>query len=74
MKTVLKKDEQVVLMIRPHWLVLTWPSLIAAAGIVIGSLIGSYGLLIPLVLLCFLWYKVFKFCHDSSSFTRLIKC
>lgn len=71
MKTVLKKDEQVVLMIRPHWLVLTWPSLIAAAGIVIGSLIGSYGLLIPLVLLCFLWYKVAERNNNLWAVTNL---
>jgi len=58
MRTKLKKGESVVLLIRPHWLVLFLPSLFAVAGLVVGILLGSYGYLIPLVPICYLWYKL----------------
>jgi uncharacterized membrane protein YdbT with pleckstrin-like domain len=71
MKTVLKNDEQVVLLIRPHWLVLAVPSLVAVAGLVLGIFIGSYGLLIPLVLICFLWYKIIQRNNNLWAVTNL---
>jgi len=71
MKTALKQDEQVVLLIRPHWLVLAVPSLIAVAGIVLGIFIGSYGLFIPLVLIFFLWYKVAQRNNNLWAVTNL---
>ena len=60
MRTKLKKDETVVLVIRPHWLILFLPSLYVVIGIIAGILIGSYGYFIPLVLLCYLGYKILQ--------------
>ena len=58
MRTTLKKDENVVLVIRPHWFVLVWPSLFVIVGIILGILIGSYGYIIPLLMLLNLGYKI----------------
>jgi uncharacterized membrane protein YdbT with pleckstrin-like domain len=71
MQTTLKKDENVVLVIRPHWFVLVWPSLFAIAGIILGILIGSYGYFIPLVLLLNLGYHVVQRSHNLWAVTNL---
>ncbi len=60
MRTKLKKGETVVLVIRPHWLVLVWPSLFLVIGIVLAILIGTYGFFIPLIPLCYLGYKIIE--------------
>jgi len=71
MKTKLKKDEKVVLLIRPHWLVLVVPSLFAVVGIVVGILIGTYGLLIPIVPILYLWYKIIERNNNLWAVTNL---
>ncbi|MCX6268065.1 MAG: PH domain-containing protein [Bacteroidetes bacterium] len=58
MRTKLKNEETVVLVIRPHWFTLVWPSLFAVAGIIAGVWIGGYGYIIPLVILLYLWYAI----------------
>ena len=58
MRTKLKDDENVILVIRPHWFTLVWPSLFALAGIIAGVWIGGYGYIIPLVILLYLWYTI----------------
>jgi len=71
MRTKLKKDETVVLVIRPHWLVLFLPSLYVVVGIIAGILIGSYGYFIPLVLLCYLGYKIVQRNNNLWAVTNL---
>jgi uncharacterized membrane protein YdbT with pleckstrin-like domain len=58
MRTTLKKDENVVLVIRPHWFVLVWPSFFVIVGIIVGILVGSYGYFIPIVMLLNLGYQI----------------
>ena len=71
MRTKLKKDETVVLVIKPHWLVLFLPSLYLVIGIIAGILIGSYGYFIPLVLLCYLGYKIIQRNNNLWAVTNL---
>ena len=71
MRTKLKKDEKVVLLIKPHWLVLVLPTLISIIGVVVGILIGSYGLLIPLAPILYLWYKIIERNNNLWAVTNL---
>ena len=71
MRTKLKKDESLVLVIRPHWFVLFLPSLYAVIGIIVGILIGSYGYFIPLVLICYLGYKIVQRNNNLWAVTNL---
>jgi uncharacterized membrane protein YdbT with pleckstrin-like domain len=60
MRTDLKKDENVVLVIRPHWLILVWPVILTVAGVILGIYLGGYGYIIPLVLTCYLLVKIIQ--------------
>jgi uncharacterized membrane protein YdbT with pleckstrin-like domain len=60
MKTQLKKDEKIILVTKPHWLTLVVPFLIMLIGSVIGFAIGSYGILLSLVLVCYFIYKIIQ--------------
>jgi uncharacterized membrane protein YdbT with pleckstrin-like domain len=71
MRTELKRDENVVLVIRPHWFILVWPTTLTLVGIVIGILIGSYGYLIPFVLLCYLGFKIVQRKNNLWAVTNL---
>lgn len=71
MRTQLKRDENVVLVIRPHWFILVWPTALTLVGIIIGILIGSYGFLIPFVLLCYLGFKVVQRKYNLWAVTNL---
>jgi len=71
MRTKLKVGERVVLVIRPHWLTLFLPIFFAVAGQVAGILIGTYGYLIPLVLICYLWYKIVERKNNLWAVTNL---
>ena len=71
MRTKLKKDETVILVIRRHWLVLFLPSLFVVIGIIVAILIGSYGYFIPLVLLCYLGYKIIQRNNNLWAVTNL---
>ena len=71
MRTKLKKDESVILVIRPHWLILFLPSLFVVIGIIAGILIGSYGYFIPLVLICYLGYKIIQRNNNLWAVTNL---
>lgn len=59
MKTNLKSNEQVVLLTREHGFVLVLPVCLFLLGLVIGILIGTYGYLIPIVLLIYFIYSIF---------------
>ena len=71
MRTELKKDENVVLLIRPHWFVLVWPTILSIIGIVLGILIGSYGYFIPVILICYLGYKIVQRNNNLWAVTNL---
>jgi len=58
MRTILKKSENVVLVIRPHWILLFWPVLFTIIAIVAGILIGDYGYIIPFIFACYTGYKM----------------
>ncbi len=71
MRTELKKDENVVLVIRPHWFILVWPTTLTFVGTIIGIFIGSYGFLIPFVLLCYLGFKIVERKNNLWAVTNL---
>jgi uncharacterized membrane protein YdbT with pleckstrin-like domain len=71
MRTELKRDENVVLLIRPHWFILVWPTTLALLGIIMGILIGGYGFLIPFVLLCYLGFKIVQRKNNLWAVTNL---
>jgi uncharacterized membrane protein YdbT with pleckstrin-like domain len=58
MKTQLKKNEKVVLEIRPHWLTLFQPFLLMLVGLAIGVFIGSYAYIISIIFIGFFIYKM----------------
>ena len=60
MKTQLKKDEEIILETKPHWLTLAGPFFLMLIGSVIGIVIGSYGLLILLVLAGYFIFKIIQ--------------
>jgi uncharacterized membrane protein YdbT with pleckstrin-like domain len=71
MRTDLKKDENVVLVIRPHWLMLVWPVILTVTGVVAGIYLGGYGYLIPLALICYLLYKIIQRNNNLWAVTNL---
>jgi uncharacterized membrane protein YdbT with pleckstrin-like domain len=58
MRTILKQGEKVVLVIRPHWILLFWPVLFTIIAIIAGILIGGYGYIIPFIFVCYTGYKM----------------
>jgi hypothetical protein len=60
MRTELKNDENVVIVIKSHWLIIVWPFVLAIAGLIAGILIGGYGFIIPVILICYLGYKIIQ--------------
>jgi uncharacterized membrane protein YdbT with pleckstrin-like domain len=60
MKTQLKKSEKIILVTKPHWLTLAIPFIIMLTGSIIGFVIGSYGMLLALVLVCYFIYKIIQ--------------
>ena len=71
MRTDLKKDEKLILLIRPHWFLLVWPAVFVIIGIVVGILIGGYGYLIPLVLICLFGCDIVKRNNNIWAVTNL---
>jgi uncharacterized membrane protein YdbT with pleckstrin-like domain len=75
MRTELKKDENVVLVIRPHWLLLVWPVILTVIGVILGIIIDHYGYvygyIIPFVLICNLWYKIIQRQNNLWAVTNL---
>jgi uncharacterized membrane protein YdbT with pleckstrin-like domain len=60
MKTQLKKGETVFLSTKPHWFTLGVPFLIMSAGLIIGILIRSYGIIVALISIVYYVYEVVK--------------
>ena len=71
MRTTLKENETVALVIKLHWFVLVLPSLIFLTGIVLAILIGNYGYILPLVTLCYLVYKIIERENNLWAVTSL---
>ncbi len=71
MRTDLKSNENLVLVIRPHWLTLGWTILLTVVGFIAGILIGSYAYFIPLVLICYLCYKIIERNNNLWAVTNL---
>jgi len=60
----------VALVIKPHWLILVIPALLAIAGLVGGILIAPYGLIIPLLLFGYLGYRVIERTNNIWAVTN----
>ena len=58
------------LVIKPHWLILVIPALLAIAGLVGGILIAPYGLIIPLLLFGYLGYRVIERTNNIWAVTN----
>lgn len=58
MRTELKKNEKVILIIKSHWIFMIWPFFLAIISIIIGFFLGGYGYIIPSILICYLLYKI----------------
>jgi uncharacterized membrane protein YdbT with pleckstrin-like domain len=71
MKTQLKKGEKIMLETKPHWLTLIVPCLIMLMGSIIGFAIGSYGLILPLVVVCYFIYKIIQRNNNIWAVTNL---
>ena len=71
MRTDLKNGENVVLVIKPHWLTLVWPVILSVTGVIAGIYLGGYGYIIPLVLICYLLYKIIQRNNNLWAVTNL---
>jgi len=71
MKTQLKKDEKVILVTKPHWFTMVLPFLILLIGAIIGFAIGTYGLLLVLVVICYFIYKIIERNNNIWAVTNL---
>lgn len=75
MRTELKKDENVALVIRPHWLLLVWPVILTVIGVILGIIINhygyAYGYIISFILICNLLYKIIQRNNNLWAVTNL---
>src|SRR5665647_2603470 len=71
MKTQLKKDEKVILVTKPHWFTMVLPFLILLIGAIIGFAVGTYGLLLVLVVICYFTYKIIDRNNNIWAVTNL---
>lgn len=71
MKTQLKKDEKVILVTKPHWFTMVLPFLILLIGAIIGFAVGTYGLLLVLVVICYFIYKIIERNNNIWAVTNL---
>ena len=71
MRTDLKNDENVVIVIRSHWLLIVWPFLLTVIGLIIGILLGGYAYIVPLILGCYLFYKIIQRKNNLWAVTNL---
>ncbi|MEI6684046.1 MAG: PH domain-containing protein [Bacteroidota bacterium] len=71
MKTKLKKDETVALLIRPHWFTLVFPVLLTAISMIPAILFQGYAYILPLGMVCYLGYKVTQRNNNIWAVTNL---
>jgi uncharacterized membrane protein YdbT with pleckstrin-like domain len=60
MKTLLKKDEIIVMKTKPHWYTLGIPFLIMLTGFLVGFLIGGYAFIVTLLSIGYFYYEIVK--------------
>jgi len=71
MRTDLKKGEIVALVIRSHWILLVGPILLTVLGFLLALLLGSYTYIIPVLLFCYLAYKILERNNNLWAITNL---
>jgi uncharacterized membrane protein YdbT with pleckstrin-like domain len=71
MKTELKKEEKIIFQTRPHWLILAGPGLLTLFAVVIGFLIGGYGILLGVVFIGYFTYKLIERNNNLWAVTNL---
>ncbi len=76
MKTTLKKDEKLILEIKPHWFTLVTPFFAMLLGLVLGGLlattsVGSLGLLLAVPFIGYFAYKVLDRNNNIWAVTNL---
>lgn len=54
----LKKQENVILETKPHWIVLALPFLLSLVAVIVGAYLGGYFLIVPLLCIAYLAYKI----------------
>lgn len=71
MRTDLKKNEKVILVIKSHWISMIWPFFLASIGVTIGIFLGGYGYIITAILICYLLYKIVERNNNIWAVTNL---
>jgi uncharacterized membrane protein YdbT with pleckstrin-like domain len=71
MRTELKNDENVVIVIKSHWLSIVWPFVLVIIGLIAGIIIGGYGFIIPVILICYLVYNIIQRNNNLWAVTNL---
>jgi len=71
MKTDLKKNEKVILVIKSHWISMVWPFFLVSIGVTIGIFLGGFGYIIPAILICYLLYKIVERNNNIWAVTNL---
>jgi uncharacterized membrane protein YdbT with pleckstrin-like domain len=71
MRTALKKDEKLALLIRPHWFTLVWPGVFVVITFIPAVFIGTVAFIVPFILLCFFGYKIIERRNNLWAVTNL---
>jgi len=71
MKTLLKKDEKIIMETNPHWLTLVSPFFVMLVVSILGIIIGSYGLLLVVVFVGYFIYKIIQRSNNLWIVTNL---
>lgn len=71
MKTQLKSDEKLILVTRPHWFTLVLPVMVGLGALVIGVIIGGYGLLLIPAAALYFFYKLVERNNNIWGVTSL---
>ncbi len=71
MRTELKENEEVFLIIRRHWLILVLPVTFTALGLIIGGFVGGYGFIIAVIPFLYLLYRAIERNNDIWAVTDL---
>ncbi len=71
MKTQLRKGEKVIIETKPHWLTLVVPFLIMLIGLIFGIVIGSYGIILTIILIGYFIYKIIQRNNNLWAVTNL---
>lgn len=70
MKTALKKNEELILVTRPHVLYIAFPFLLTLAALVVCIIIGDYALLLTIPFIVYLIYKFIEWRNNIWAVTN----